>query len=60
VFKTPVLLCGDDFSSNYQSKKVKYKKRELLHDMFIPPECTNLPNTIVIDLPITDIERYIA
>jgi hypothetical protein len=55
-----VLLCGDHFINNYQSKKVKYKKGELPHDMFIPPECTNLPNTIVIDLPITDIERYIA
>jgi hypothetical protein len=60
VFKTPVLLCGDDFSSNYQSKKVKYKKGERLHDMLIPPECADLPNTIVIDLPITDIERYMA
>ena len=60
MFKTPVLLCRDDFINKYQSKKVKYKKGERLHDMLIPPECADLPNTIVIDLPITDIERYMA
>ena len=60
MFKTPVLLCGDDLISNFESKKVKYKKGELLHEMFIPPECSVLPNTIVIDLPITNIEAYIT
>ena len=60
MLKTPVLLCGEDHISNHQSKKVKYKKGELLHDMFIPPVCSVLPNTIVIDLPVTDIEAYIS
>jgi hypothetical protein len=42
----------------YEAEKVRYRKGELLHEVTVPEVCRHLPNGMVIDIPIADIEEY--
>ena len=60
TFTTPVLCMPWILREEELNFKVTYKKNSNLHDQYVPPEVAKIPHTMVIDLPIDDIESYVA
>jgi len=55
VLSMPWILRGEELNF-----KVTYRKNSNLHDQYVPPQVANIQLSMVIDLPIEDIESYVA
>ena len=58
IFRTPVIIGSTDLPSQYAAEKVRYRRGDLLHEETLPEVCRHLPNGMVIDIPVTNIEEY--
>jgi len=60
TFTTPVLSMPWILREEELNFKVTYRKNSNLHDQYVPPQVANIQHSMVIDLPIEDIESYVA
>ena len=60
TFTTPVLSMPWILREEELNFKVTHRKNSNLHDQHVPPQVANIQLSMVIDLPIEDIESYVA
>ena len=60
TFTTPVLSMPWILREEELNFKVTYRKNSNLHDQYVPSQVANIQLSMVIDLPIEDIESYVA
>jgi len=60
IFITPVIFGSQYIPHNLSSRKIRYQRGLRLHQDEVPESCQRLPRGMVISLPLTEIEAFVA